>query len=327
MHGASLVVSSEGVGTGCTFTVELPVVTTRDDERKKIANVGPEAVCFSEELNIPTVCFSYLQFLLRVMNRNFSAYHTCESAIQNAANCSHEEAVLVDEVIRNENVRVAPEPTTRESRTAGTRRTGGEEGGRPGSDTTPVKTCDGDEICTGIQSSLQVRGCAFPEVNSSINTLIKSSSIRKSFIAVTQFDRCPSIQKRNELITLRNRILIVDDAPMNRKMMRRILESRFNIVDEAENGQQAVDMIEASLLPEEEAKYDDITMDYQMPVMDGVTATRHIRNAGYTGLIVAVTGNALGEDINTFLSNGANAVLTKPLTISAFDQYLNSVES
>ena len=132
------------------------------------------------------------------------------------------------------------------------------------------------------------------------------------------------MQTTGKLISIRNRVLIVDDAPLNRKMMRRILESRFDSLAEAENGQQALDMVRASLEQGEDARYDVITMDYQMPVMDGVTATRHIRQLGYTGQIIGVTGNALAEDVNTFLSSGANVVLTKPFTIAAFDEYLKS---
>ena len=122
------------------------------------------------------------------------------------------------------------------------------------------------------------------------------------------------------------RVLIVDDAIMIRKMIRRILSSRFDIVDELENGQQALDMVRASLAYGEEAWYDIITMDYQMPVMDGVTATRRIRPIGYTGQIIGATGNALGEDVITFLSSGANVVLKKPLTIAAFEEYLKSCD-
>ena len=85
-------------------------------------------------------------------------------------------------------------------------------------------------------------------------------------------------------------------------------------------------MVTASLAHGEEAWYDIITMDYQMPVMDGVTATRRIRQIGYTGQIIGATGNALGEDVITFLSSGSNVVLKKPLTIAAFEEYLKSCD-
>ena len=59
-----------------------------------------------------------------------------------------------------------------------------------------------------------------------------------------------------------------------------------------------------------------ITMDFQMPIMDGPTATAKIREAGYKGLIIGVTGNGTAEDIAYFLSQGADKVLIKPVTIT-----------
>ena len=49
-------------------------------------------------------------------------------------------------------------------------------------------------------------------------------------------------------------------------------------------------------------------MDHSMPVMDGATATRRLREKGLTIPIIGVTGNALEEDINTFIQAGANEV-------------------
>jgi len=79
------------------------------------------------------------------------------------------------------------------------------------------------------------------------------------------------------------RMLIVDDVPMNRKMLKKVLENRSDVIDEAENGQMAVDMVKATVGGDRDNYYDIITMDYQMPVMDGVTATKHIRDLGYSG--------------------------------------------
>jgi len=123
---------------------------------------------------------------------------------------------------------------------------------------------------------------------------------------------------------VRRRVLIVDDVAMNRKMLRRVLHSRFDAVDEAEDGQKAVDIIARSLEGGGALTYDVITMDYQMPVMDGVTATRLIRGMGYTGKIVAVTGNALADDVLTFKASGADTVLRKPLDIKLFDSFMRS---
>ena len=120
------------------------------------------------------------------------------------------------------------------------------------------------------------------------------------------------------------RVLIVDDVAMNRKMLRRILESRFDEVDEADDGQDAVNILRVALAGGQSSPYQLITMDYQMPVMDGVTATRIIRQLGYEGAIVAVTGNAYQADVDNFLTSGANAAMTKPLNVKEFDAFLAS---
>jgi CheY-like chemotaxis protein len=64
--------------------------------------------------------------------------------------------------------------------------------------------------------------------------------------------------------------------------------------------------------------YDAILMDFVMPVMDGPTATKAIRELGFTRPIFGVTGNALKSDIDYFLVCGANRVFTKPLDVDAF---------
>ena len=123
----------------------------------------------------------------------------------------------------------------------------------------------------------------------------------------------------------RKKVLIVDDVPVNRKMLRRVLESRFDIVEEAGDGQEAVDLVRSAQRKGGEALYDVVTMDYQMPVMDGATACRIIRQLGYDGAIVAVTGNAYPADIQSLITNGANRVFLKPLNIKEFDAFLSTI--
>jgi len=120
-----------------------------------------------------------------------------------------------------------------------------------------------------------------------------------------------------------SRVLIVDDVPMNRKMLKRLFATRFDECEEAGDGQIAVDMVKEAMARGK--TYDIIAMDYQMPFMDGVSATSYLRRLGYRGHIIAVTGNALSEDVNSFLSSGADIVLTKPLSIASFDNYMASI--
>jgi len=60
-------------------------------------------------------------------------------------------------------------------------------------------------------------------------------------------------------------------------------------------------------------------MDFEMPVMNGPTATKVIRDLGCACFIAGVTGNVLPVDIDYFKSQGANVVIAKPLNIDAFE--------
>jgi len=121
-------------------------------------------------------------------------------------------------------------------------------------------------------------------------------------------------------------VLIVDDVALNRKMLRRLLTDRCAQAVEAVDGQDAVGKVRAAMVTGGEM-FDIITMDYQMPVMDGVTATQHIRQLGYTGIIVGVTGNALPADVSRFILAGANRVLTKPMDVKKMDDVIRVMYS
>jgi CheY-like chemotaxis protein len=105
-------------------------------------------------------------------------------------------------------------------------------------------------------------------------------------------------------------VLVVDDAVTNRKLMSRLLKSKGFICHEAENGQECVDKVLAGEHP-----YEFILLDYEMPVMDGPSAARRLREEKCDLLIIGVTGNVLPEDKAYFINHGANLVLEKPLRV------------
>jgi len=109
-------------------------------------------------------------------------------------------------------------------------------------------------------------------------------------------------------------VLIVDDVPMNRRMLRRALNSVYADITEAGDGLIAVKQVTNS---KGKPEFDLILMDFQMPNMDGPTATNLIRANGYTGPIIGVTGNAMKSDIDIFMNSGADKVLIKPVDSSA----------
>ncbi len=103
-------------------------------------------------------------------------------------------------------------------------------------------------------------------------------------------------------------VLVVDDEPFNREVARDQLESVGIIVDTAEDGNEAIALAQYTA-------YDAILMDMQMPSMDGLDATRHIRQLeGHSKTpIIAITANAFAEDKARCLEAGMDDFLTKPL--------------
>ncbi len=102
------------------------------------------------------------------------------------------------------------------------------------------------------------------------------------------------------------RILLVEDNEINQEIAYEVLTSAEYTVDIANNGQEAVDAVEKT-------KYSLVLMDIQMPIMDGLEATKNIRAAGHKMPIIAMTAHGMADDKETSLSAGMNAHLTKPL--------------
>ncbi|KAH8917094.1 hypothetical protein BT69DRAFT_1323821 [Atractiella rhizophila] len=107
----------------------------------------------------------------------------------------------------------------------------------------------------------------------------------------------------------RLRCLIVEDDPVTRMLMGRMLKRLGLEVEQAENGQIALDLC-LGTNGREPRHYDVIFMDNQMPVLNGTVVSTKIKEAGRKDWIVGVTGNALKEDQEEYLRKGADEVLT-----------------
>lgn len=101
-------------------------------------------------------------------------------------------------------------------------------------------------------------------------------------------------------------ILLVDDHPDNRDLIGHLLQKAGARVFMAENGQLAFQHAQ-------QRDFDLILMDMQMPVLDGLNATRLLRMSGFTQPIIALTANATLEDKGAALAAGCNDFLTKPI--------------
>jgi PAS domain S-box-containing protein len=115
------------------------------------------------------------------------------------------------------------------------------------------------------------------------------------------------MEKRLEIIK-GARILLVEDNKFNQDVALELLRDAGFIVDLAEDGKVAVKKVQMN-------SYDIVLMDMQMPVMDGITATKEIRKLTQFGRlpIVAMTANAMDDDRQSCLDAGMNDHISKPV--------------
>ncbi len=112
-----------------------------------------------------------------------------------------------------------------------------------------------------------------------------------------------------------SRVLVVDDGPENRELLVLILGDSGLEVEQAENGQIAVEK-------SREQPFDLVLMDMQMPVMDGFTATRTMRADGLDIPIIALTANAMKDAERDVMEAGCSGMQTKPINIDELMQTL-----
>jgi len=116
-------------------------------------------------------------------------------------------------------------------------------------------------------------------------------------------------------------VLLVEDNVINKKIGLMSLKKKVKRIDLANNGKEALDMFALE-------KYDLVLMDIQMPVMDGITATKKIRETESTPErrvpIIAITANTLAVDRDQCLAAGADDYLSKPYQM---EELLNKIQA
>jgi len=120
------------------------------------------------------------------------------------------------------------------------------------------------------------------------------------------------------------RLLVVDDNDINKRLLAKVLENENLEVSYASNGQEAVDLRKAE-------NFDIIFMDIQMPVMDGVEASKEIRS--YESIeslvpvpIIALTANTGKDDRESYLAAGMNDYMAKPIMIDDVRQRISALQ-
>ncbi len=115
------------------------------------------------------------------------------------------------------------------------------------------------------------------------------------------------------------RILVVEDMEVNREIAAEILRGTGASVDFAEDGQVCLDMVSSS----PPKYYDLILMDIVMPRMNGLEATRKLRQMGCSLPIIAMTANVSEQDRSAALEAGMNAFAEKPIFIEKLFAVIN----
>jgi CheY-like chemotaxis protein len=118
---------------------------------------------------------------------------------------------------------------------------------------------------------------------------------------------------------MKRRILVAEDNLINQKVALRLLATLGYNGEVAENGEAALQRVQ-------DGEFDAVLMDLHMPVMDGLEATRAIRNLATAVSkipIIALTANALQDQRRECLAAGMNDFLTKPIDKKLFESVLD----
>jgi len=278
LHKGRLFASSEGLGKGCAFTLDLPLAK---DEQATLHN--------QEEQSRPS--------------RIWPIFRSARVAVDT-------------------DTQPAPVPTQN------SRRVEGVELNRAvspstlrGSSSSPALSmmapAANESTTTGLRSStsspaLNMMASTLELVDLSSTTEIPSRASRSQSMRAGQI-RMSLDDIQEEKIDDRLRVLVVDDADSNRKVLVRLLGRQYN-VRQAVDGLIAFHVVKAAM--ETPDSFDVILMDNVMPNMDGPTAAQQLRSAGYNGVIIGITGNVFPEDIADYMAHGADQVLSKPVYLS-----------
>lgn len=175
----------------------------------------------------------------------------------------------------------------------------------------------GEEIELGVRQNFAPQnGIAFYDIH------VRNILLNSELVLRVNFEVCSKQMGASEKVAcnskdvLKNkRILLVEDDSLNCEIERTVLEMNGCIVEIASNGAEAVEKVKNA----EPESYDAILMDIQMPVMDGYTATREIRNLKRSEIsslpIVALTANVTEEEKLLTQSAGMDGHVGKPIDV------------
>lgn len=187
-----------------------------------------------------------------------------------------------------------------------------------------IRSVVGDDVLIIIISAYDWTSIEAEARKAGVNDFIAkpffSSTLYEALLSATRHLDAPQLQDRmapkKEYDFHGKRVLLVEDNEFNREIGQEFLEMAHAEVDNAENGQEAVDKV----LNSPPGYYDLVLMDVQMPVMDGYEATRTIRASSHPEagslVILAMTANAFSEDVAKAVAAGMNGHVAKPIDVN-----------
>lgn len=185
-----------------------------------------------------------------------------------------------------------------------------------------IRECVGPDVPIIIISAYDYSDYEIEALKAGVNGFICKPIMKsKLFLLMKKF---ATNKKEEEEVTIvpsivasfpGKRILVVEDNDLNREIAYELLQETGAEIETASDGLEAVNKVSAS----PEGYYDFIIMDIQMPVMDGLEATRQIRLLDRLDTkdlpIVAMSANAFAEDVRLSLEAGMNEHIAKPIEI------------
>jgi CheY-like chemotaxis protein len=136
------------------------------------------------------------------------------------------------------------------------------------------------------------------------------SALRKEVSVTQDIQKSKQILSEEFAVKYPLRILVAEDNPVNQKLALRVLNKLgYKTIDVAKNGVEALEKFTQEL-------YDVILMDIQMPEMDGLEATRHIKKSNSEGpVVIAMTANAMQGDREECMRAGMDDYISKPIKL------------
>ncbi len=147
----------------------------------------------------------------------------------------------------------------------------------------------------------------------------RKGGIFDTFVSDAEIPVETNVSKKDFNIFIGSKLLIVEDNPINQRVIKGLLGDSGMHLYFAENGLEALDVLE------EDGPFDLVLMDINMPVLDGIETTRRIRTRSqYDNMpVVAFTGLNLQDQIDRMKEAGMNAHMAKPLNIGRFFSVFN----